>query len=596
MTDTYSHKTNRNLWLFRILTTTLFIIPFCSYAQSPGGINTNIGLWLKANLGVTTTNNQVSQWSDQSSSGNISGQASATVSADITLRDNGFNFNPAISFTGASGKELTGTAANNWGSNPLTLFVIAKKWRNYRKSCRAFCHGCAWSGHCGKHKWYQPICPGRQRVHQCCREYQHVTAPNYPGIYTNGLNTNGGSMWINNKQISTGTACATLGGSGFEIGGRTFGSLPDRIFKGNIAEVIAYRGVLSSVQTQQVESYLGLKYGLSLDQTTATDYLASDGASKMWDATASAGYTNGITGIGRDDNSGLAQKQSKSSSNTILTMGLGAIATNNEANSNAFSADKQFFVWSHDNASANFADITTTNLPVGVLSRMTRVWRAEENNGDAGNLTIDVELTGLAFPEPGNATYTIMVSDNPADFSNATIFSMKSWSIAIGDTIHVIFDNVNIADNQFFTIGSSLLVNAGKIVSGQTICSGDTPKLFTSFRDAQGSNSFIYQWQSSPDNTTWTNIAGASATTYQAEALTTSTYYRRLATNNRGTGATTSLKITVLPVLTPTVSITSNATGHTINTRQSISFTAIPTNGVLRLFINGISMEAAYLE
>lgn len=574
-----SHQTKNSLWLFRTLATVLFIFPLYVQAQSPGGVNTNIGLWLKANLGVTATNNQVSQWNDQSGSGNISGQASAAASADIGLTANGLNFNPTISFTGASGKELTGTAANNWGNTPLTMFVIARDKGTTENLSGLFATGAPGAGivvNTGSTNQYALDGNG------CTSAVSAAGTTSYQiirGIYSNGLNTNGGSIWLNSQQIGTGTACATLGGTGFEIGGRTSGSLPNRIFKGDIAEVIVYRGTLSSGQTQQIESYLGLKYGLSLDQTTTTDYLASDGTTKIWDATASAGYTTEITGIGRDDQSGLNQKQAKSSQNAIVSLGLGTIAQNNEVNANNFTTDKQFFAWSHDNASANFADITTANLPDGMLSRMTRVWRAEENNGDVGNLAIDVELTGLAFPEPGNATYTIMVSDNPNDFSHATVFQMKSWSIAVGDTIHVLFDNVNIADNQFFTIGCSLLVNAGKVTSGQTICTGNAPNQFNSFRDAQGSTSFTYQWQSSPDNSSWTNIAGATATTYQADALTTTTYYRRLATNNRGTGATTSLKITVLPVLTPAVSLTSDAANHTVNSGQNITFTATPANG-----------------
>jgi hypothetical protein len=34
---------------------------------------------------------------------------------------------------------------------------------------------------------------------------------------------------------------------------------------------------MDSTDVQKVESYLGLKYGITLDQTTAQDYLASEG-------------------------------------------------------------------------------------------------------------------------------------------------------------------------------------------------------------------------------------------------------------------------------------------------------------------------------
>jgi RHS repeat-associated protein len=47
-----------------------------------------------------------------------------------------------------------------------------------------------------------------------------------------------------------------------------------------------------------------------------------------------------------------------------------------------------------------------------------------------------------------------------------------------------------------------------------------------------GSGSNTFQWQSSPDNSTWTNISGATATTYSPGTLTTTTYYRVVVTSN----------------------------------------------------------------
>lgn len=65
----------------------------------------------------------------------------------------------------------------------------------------------------------------------------------------------------------------------------------------------------------------------------------------------------------------------------------------------------------------------------------------------------------------------------------------------------------------------------------QTITSGSTPALLTSAAGAtQGSGSYTYQWQSAPaDNGPWTNIAGATGTTYQPGAQLYTTYYRRIA-------------------------------------------------------------------
>ena len=80
---------------------------------------------------------------------------------------------------------------------------------------------------------------------------------------------------------------------------------------GHMGEIIFYSDELSNEDRNKVESYLSLKYGTSLDQTTAQSYTASDGT-EMWDKDFSGAstYNNDIAGIGRDDGSDLGQVKS----------------------------------------------------------------------------------------------------------------------------------------------------------------------------------------------------------------------------------------------------------------------------------------------
>ena len=55
-------------------------------------------------------------------------------------------------------------------------------------------------------------------------------------------------------------------------------------YTGEIAEVIAYSNELGVAERQQIQSYLALKYGITLDQTNPNPYLASDGVS-VWGET-----------------------------------------------------------------------------------------------------------------------------------------------------------------------------------------------------------------------------------------------------------------------------------------------------------------------
>jgi len=94
------------------------------------------------------------------------------------------------------------------------------------------------------------------------------------------------------------------------------------------------------------------------------------------------------------------------------------------------------------------------------------------------------------------------------------------------------------------TVG--LAFSAGTISNTSTsISSGATPNAFTSTPASGGVGVTTYQWQSSPNNSTWTNIAGATSATYAPGPLTATTYFRRAATNTCGTVHTTSVLITV---------------------------------------------------
>ena len=104
-------------------------------------------------------------------------------------------------------------------------------------------------------------------------------------------------------------------------------------------------------------------------------------------------------------------------------------------------------------------------------------------------------------------------------------------------------------------------ISAGTIAADQTICSGTLPTAFTN-TTAVGMGTITYKWQKSTDNTTYTDIAGATNIAYSETAnLTQTTYYRRQATSTFNTVACSALsnvlKITVNPLPTASISGTS---------------------------------------
>jgi hypothetical protein len=76
-------------------------------------------------------------------------------------------------------------------------------------------------------------------------------------------------------------------------------------------------------------------------------------------------------------------------------------------------------------------------------------------------------------------------------------------------------------------------LSAGKIAANQTICHGDTPDPLTSSSPARGgTGATTYFWQQSTDNgVTWQSV-GANTADYAPPALTQTTLYRRMATND----------------------------------------------------------------
>jgi len=79
-------------------------------------------------------------------------------------------------------------------------------------------------------------------------------------------------------------------------------------FEGYMPELLIFNHQLSQHQIQIYNTYLAIKYGITLD----TSYLAADGE-VIWDYPSNTGYNNRITGYGREDDLGLMQKVSTTS-------------------------------------------------------------------------------------------------------------------------------------------------------------------------------------------------------------------------------------------------------------------------------------------
>ncbi|OEK02575.1 hypothetical protein BFP97_14045 [Roseivirga sp. 4D4] len=473
---------------------------------SPGGIETNLALWLQAtdkvyNTGTTlaTDGQTVSGWGDSSTEGNDAADPSNLT----TFETNTVNFNPAISFDNDATSLEGSLTTTNAGLTIFTAGFINStsggddallELRGGTADDRSFFINSRYAGNTAY-------------ASNLNEDTWNIWSIDHPSGNTANIFQNGASF---ESSYNATLSDAGIGTYNYTLGDDDTGG---NDFVGFLGEVIVYEGTLSATDRQKVQSYLAIKYGVTIDQSSATNYLASDGGT-AWDATANATYNNDIAGIGRDDMSCLEQKQSISqNSDALVTMGLGTIEADNASNTNNFSADDSFLMWGNDDTNPNQANALSnvSLLPGNVTERMQRVWKVDET-GTVGATTIEFDLTGLGYSS-NVSDFQLIISDTNVggDFSGATTIPAASL---VGDKLT--FTNVNLTDGQFFTLGTA-----------RTQCGpgGITSDLYVWLRADAGTST-------TTDNTTLSTWSDQSGTSTNAAADGNAPLFKNNATDN----------------------------------------------------------------
>jgi len=203
-----------------------------------------------------------------------------------------------------------------------------------------------------------------------------------------------------------------------------------RMFNGRISEVIVFTDLLSNVDKQKINSYLAIKYGLTINE----NYISSTGSIKK---DISDGYANDIAGIGRDDCAGLYQKQSRSiEPDAIFTIGKGSIVATNQLNSNTIPTDESYLIWGNNDAPANTNwNTANVNIPGPNLSSIDRTWRLSEDL-DITNTLFQVAVDNPNFdlpamPPTADGIYYLL-RDDDGDFTNGGT-TYEPMSLVAGD-------------------------------------------------------------------------------------------------------------------------------------------------------------------
>ncbi len=416
---------------------------FTGSQTSPGGV-LGAELWLKADAGTSTiiNNTGVSQWNDQS--GNSNNVLQGTAASQPTYRSNStdnINFNPVLNFSGSQSlADANGILGGNNYTN-AAAFVVS--------SVNALTNSSIFS---------ESLTAGTGTQFDMVAPFGNAIAY-WDGAFNSRINAAwGGStgvpyLWTgwnnssltpkevlrrNGSQIVSGNTAINYTGNNTAM---TIGNA----YNGQMGEVICYTTALTATQRSQVESYMAIKYGITIDQATATNYLDGSG-STIWNAVANSGYKNNIAGIGRDDLSALNQKQSQSTNtgNQVI-LGLSTIVARNAANGGNFTIDKQFLIWGDNNTSG------TTAFTSGLYTtRLNEVWKAQNTN----NLSQDVQVLMPAALISTGQVPALLYSTSPTFASGNQVFA-NTGTVTINSVSYYSFTlpaaQVNQA-NFYFTL------------------------------------------------------------------------------------------------------------------------------------------------
>lgn len=195
--------------------------------------------------------------------------------------------------------------------------------------------------------------------------------------------------------------------------------------QGLIAEFIVYETILKDKDIARVETYLGLKYGITLQR----NYLNSAGQT-IWNRKDLELYSNNIAGIGRDDQSGLYQKQSTSASGTDqLVIGVNKIERLNSGNTGQMN-DRDYLIWG-DNASP--FELERNNKPRdGGVRLSEKRWLMKGAGISANTVTtqLKVNLQPLLSTDTSNQNFYLVI-----DRSGTGNFNLEDCSYFLPDNI-----------------------------------------------------------------------------------------------------------------------------------------------------------------
>ncbi|WP_367753907.1 LamG-like jellyroll fold domain-containing protein [Flavobacterium sp. WC2430] len=471
----------------------------------PGGGNPDFRLWLKATRGINlATGAKVALWKDLGSLGKDASQTTvANQPTYIDAANGNINFNPVVKFQndGSTLSQFLYNTDNGYythetfivmepdvaidgSTSPMTIISGTSASNPSYPIVSGELTGIGFGNFSSRltnerlwfNQWQTNATMPYFSVGDAVGNYAKAGIINTRN--TSNMALMGVDLLFNSNTIgilnSSSTLYSNLGyldgtiwkGTPYNIGkninsGTNYGNL-----NGRVAEVLSYASRVLDSNRPKIETYLAIKYGITLGiNGTSKNYINSAGGI-IWNSTTNTGFNYNIAGIGRDIGSDLYQKQSKSSNESNeVTIGLGVIASTNNANINQFTVDNNFLVWGSDNGTYSASSSNVTTIRTGLTTSATRInrkWKVVETGGDVGNVFVGIPVAAFSsFSKLATEEYALIVSDNSA-FNDADIVDVIPLKSDGNGNLQTWYD---FDGTKYFTFGKVPKVESKELVS-----------------------------------------------------------------------------------------------------------------------------------
>jgi hypothetical protein len=357
----------------KTLFTTWFaaLISVASFAQAPGGVSTGLVSWFKADAGSSTTTNgaTVASWQDQS------GRAMHALQANNASRPlystNIINGHPAMRTSTARFFNVDWSIINdtNYTIYAVTQRLAGGNFNNIlgiqgTTATNSFLTLGYASSTLVRHIQYGNMLSMTTENYNLASEIPTIMACQFNEAIGKGV-------WRIRDGVNTSAAGTNKTHFPYPAGirGRIGRGGEGYGFNGYIAEVFVYDRVLTNTEKARINTYLSVKYGLSVP--AAEHQYALDPA-----------HHNDVFGIAQDNTFALAQTTSESVSlDDILRISSPSAMSNGD-----------YLICGNDNGAVTFGAYAGSNCSISRI--MAREWKFNHIN-DCGTVELRFDLTGV---------------------------------------------------------------------------------------------------------------------------------------------------------------------------------------------------------